>query len=410
MALRMGFEHDPKECGVMSSAATKGRLGGVVIGGDFQGLGIVRSLGRRGVDVCVIDDERSIARRSRYCTHFVPADNLLDEPSAVDQLLDAGRRLGLDGWVLFPTRDETVAAISRHRDVLGETYRVPTPEWSRIQWAWDKRNTYRLAEKTGVPHPRTVRVEAERDLESVDLSFPVVIKPAVKEHFLYATKAKAWRADNRSELRALYRRACAVAPSEEIMLQELIPGDGRYQFAYCAFFKGGEAIGSMTVRRRRQHPPEFGRASTYVETVEEPVLERQAKRVLREIDYYGLVELEHKLDERDGQFKLLDFNARTWGYHTLGPAAGVDFPWLQFVDAVDGDAPRCRARPGMSWIRLVTDVPTALLEIGQGRLSPKAYLQSLVRADTEAVFNLRDPMPGLYELLLVPYLVRRRGF
>ena len=40
--------------------------GAIVIGGDYQGLGIVRSLGRRGVDVVVIDDERSISRHSRY--------------------------------------------------------------------------------------------------------------------------------------------------------------------------------------------------------------------------------------------------------------------------------------------------------------------------------------------------------
>ena len=46
-------------------------LGAVVIGGDYQGLGIVRSLGRQGVPVCVVDDEHSISRYSRYCKRFV---------------------------------------------------------------------------------------------------------------------------------------------------------------------------------------------------------------------------------------------------------------------------------------------------------------------------------------------------
>jgi hypothetical protein len=62
----------------------------------------------------------------------------------------------------------------------------------------------------------------------------------------------------------------------------------------------GQAVASMTVRRRRQHPPDFGRASTYVETVDLPVLAPLSERFLREIDYYGLVELEYKLDCRDG--------------------------------------------------------------------------------------------------------------
>ena len=46
-------------------------------------------------------------------------------------------------------------------------------------------------------------------------------------------------------------------------------------------------------------------------------------RFLRAIDYYGLVEMEYKWDRRDGQYKLLDVNGRTWGYHTLGQAAAT---------------------------------------------------------------------------------------
>ena len=43
---------------------------------DYQGLGIIRSLGRRRVPVCVVDDERSIGRFSRYTTHAVKVADL----------------------------------------------------------------------------------------------------------------------------------------------------------------------------------------------------------------------------------------------------------------------------------------------------------------------------------------------
>ena len=58
-------------------------IGAVVIGGDYQGLGIVRSLGRQKVPVCVIDDERSIARFSRYTTHAAKVDSLRGEKETV---------------------------------------------------------------------------------------------------------------------------------------------------------------------------------------------------------------------------------------------------------------------------------------------------------------------------------------
>lgn len=386
------------------------QIGGVVVGGDYQGLEIVRSLGRRKVPVCIIDDEHSIAHFSRYTTHAVAVEKLRDERQTVDTMLEIGRRLGLKGWVLYPTRDETVAAFARYRSMLTEWFRVPTPGWETIQWTWDKRNTYRLANELGIPTPKTWYPRDEDELKQITIDPPMVVKPAIKEHFVYATKAKAWRANNQTELRELFQRAVVQVGPGEVMIQDLIPGDGRQQFAFCAFFKEGRAVGSMVVRRSRQHPQEFGRASTFVETIELPLLEALSERFLRAINYYGLVELEYKLDPRDGQYKLLDVNARTWGYHSLGSGAGVDFSYLLFADQLGEPLQPCRGRAGVRWIRLITDVPTGVLEIFGGRQDWRGYLRSLKGFNVESVFSLEDPLPGLVELALVPYLCVKRGF
>ncbi len=224
---------------ILAPSPSTRRIGAVVVGGDFQGLGIIRSLGRRGVPSCVIDDESSIARFSRYTTYFTRVADLRDERQTVDTVLDVGQRLGLEGWVLYPTRDETVAAFSRYRSQLSEYFRVPTPEWNAVQWAWDKRNTYRLAQELGIPTPRTWYPNDFSELEQIEADFPLVIKPAIKEHFLYATKAKAWRANGRAELAERFQQAAELIGPGEAMIQELIPGDGRQQFSYCAFFKDG---------------------------------------------------------------------------------------------------------------------------------------------------------------------------
>ena len=166
----------------------------------------------------------------------------------------------------------------------------------------------------------------------------------------------------------------------------------------------------MVARRRRQHPPEFGRASTYVETIELPVLEELSTRFLRAIDYYGLVELEYKLDERDGLYKLLDVNARTWGYHTLGRRAGVDFPAMLMADQFGHGVEVRRARAGVRWVRLATDLPRRSLMLSPVGSTLRSYVSSLRQADEEAVFSREDPLPGLAELALIPYLAFKRGF
>lgn len=391
------------------SRPPSGTIGGVVIGGDYQGLGIARSLGRQGVPVVVLDDELSVARASRFVQESVRVPSLRGPDETVDALVRLGHRSGLQGWVLFPTREETVAAISRNRERLGDIYRVPTPAWPTVRVAWDKRETYALAERLGVPAPRCWFPRSVADLDAVPLNAPVVLKPAVKEHFFYATGAKAWRADTRQQLREAFARATEVVAPEEVIVQELIPGDGRDQAAYCAFFRDGQAVASMTVLRRRQHPSDFGRASTYVETTDVPEIERPSERFLRSIDYYGLVELEYKRDPRDGRHKLLDVNARTWGYHSLGPAAGVDFPYLLLQDQLGQHVVPARARPGVRWVRLATDVPNAVRDLRRGDIRAGDYLRSLRGVDVDAVWSRDDPLPALMEIGLLPYLAVRRG-
>jgi D-aspartate ligase len=354
----------------------------------------------------VIDDEPSIAKYSRYVSRAVRVADLRDEEQTVSALLDVGRRLDLDGWVLYPTRDETVVACARHRDALAEQFRVSVPPWESTRWASDKRLTYRLAAEVGVPAPHSTGLADRTHAEG---EFPLVIKPAFKSPFIYKTGVKAWRADTPEQLRKRTEDAAAHIPRDEIIVQDYVPGDGRHQFAFCALVREGEAVASMVVNRRRQHPPQFGRASTYVSTVHMPELERLSGLMLRAMEYEGLVEIEFKLDPRDGQPKLLDVNARSWGYHTLGRRAGVDFPLLQYALSVGDQVPSARATTGVAWIRLLTDVPTSAAEIVHGRLGVSAFLRSLRRSQAESVFSRRDPLPGLAELALVPHLVRSKG-
>ena len=116
--------------------------------------------------------------------------------------------------MLYPTREETAAAIARNRERLARVFRVPTPGWETVRWAWDKRNTYRLAEE-----PESRRLEpgsvAEQDeVKMIDGEPPFAVKPAIKEHFIYATKAKAWRADSKEELAALVERRRSTSGRE----------------------------------------------------------------------------------------------------------------------------------------------------------------------------------------------------
>jgi D-aspartate ligase len=386
------------------------RIGAIVIGGEHPGLGIARSLGRRGIPICIIDDQHSVSQFSKYATHVVRVKDLRDEKNTVDSVMEIGKHHGLRGWVLFPTRDETVAAFSRYRDQLAGFFRVTTANWETVRWAWDKKNTYNRAAELGIPVPRTYNVKIEEELAELYSRLPLAIKPAIKENFFYATGAKAWRAETPEQLLELFRKASMQIRPEEILIQEIIPGSGERQYSYCAFFRDGVAHSTLVARRMRQHPREFGRAATYVETIELPEIEELSERFLKAINYYGLVEVEFKQDPRDDQFKLLDVNARTWGFHSIGVPAGVDFPYLLYADQVGRSVEQCRAKTGVGWLRAITDVPTVISDFWDDELHLRTFWKSLRNTRTESVFCMRDPLPSVAEILMLPYLAAKKYF
>ena len=384
------------------------RVGALVVGGDHPGLAIARSLGRRGIPVYIIDDQYCISSFSKYASKVVRVESILDERKTVAAALEVGRRYNLRDWVLIPTRDENVAAFSRYREELARFFRVTTGDWSSVEWAWDKKKTYELAEKLDIPCPKTFNPRSIDEVPALFPRLPLAIKPAVKENFFYATGAKAWRADTPEELMSLYAKAVAQIKPEEILIQEIVPGDGTTQYSYCAFVQNGVPTSVLTARRVRQHPREFGRAATYVETIDAPEIEALSERFLRAIQYHGVVEIEYKRHAKTGEYKLLDVNARPWGFHAIGSAAGVDFPYMIYADQMGMAVEPVRAKAGVGWLRMVSDIPTALSDLLHGSLSFTTYIQSLRATRVESVFSAGDPLPSLAELVMLPYLAAKK--
>jgi len=382
--------------------------GAVVTGASYRALAVVRSLGRRGVPVRVIrSDEHALAASSRYAGPRLAWPAGGDE-ARVAYLLDLAEREALDRWVLIPTHDEEAALFARHHDVLAQRYRLTTPPWETLRAAYDKRCTHDLAASAGVAQPWTIFPAGVADLARARDRFPVVVKPAYKAEANRLTVDKAWRADDAATLRSRYEEACTLVDAAILMVQELVPGDGAGQLSCAALCADGAVLASLVARRTRQYPMDFGRASSFVETIDDPGVERDARRLLGASGLSGLVEVEFKRDPRTGENLLLDVNPRAWGWQSLCGRAGVDFPWLLWRMARGEDVPPARPAPGVRWIRMTTDVLAAAGELRAGRLSPAAYLRSLRRPLEFAVFARDDPLPALVGPLVTARLVAGR--
>ena len=113
---------------------------------------------------------------------------------------------------------------------------------------------------------------------------------------------------------------------------------------------------------------DFGHATTYAKTVDIPELEETSKKFLAAVNFSGLAEVEFMHDVRDGQYKLIEINARVWGWHTIAIAAGVDLPYMSYLNMLGEEVKQNGFLKGISWIHLATDFPTVAIEVFKGRM------------------------------------------
>ncbi|MGB7296410.1 MAG: ATP-grasp domain-containing protein [Candidatus Aminicenantales bacterium] len=357
-----------------------------------------------------MDHELGICRFSKYQKKFFKSPHPSNPDQYVDFLMRTAKKEGIEGWVIYPNSDLVVFILSRYKETLEDYFRIPTPGWDVMRCVYVKRETYEIAAKNGIPIPKTYDKYCLSQLLGENLQFPVVIKPSIRDHFYPWFKSKAFRVDNEDELIRIYNRVNRIIASDEIIVQDFIPGGPKNLYSYCPFFKNGKVVAGLAANRARQHPMEFGHASTYVQLADIPELRRMAERFLNLINFYGIAEVEFMRDPRDHQYKLLEVNPRIWGWHTLARAAGVDLPYFLYQDLLGEDIDVPSSLNHVKWVRLITDIPTSFHEIIKGKLRIGDYIASMKGEMTEAVLSLKDPLPFIAEIALLPHLWTKKGF
>lgn len=373
-----------------------GLPGALILGGAHASIALARSLGRQGVPVWLLADH-PITRFSRYVQRSFswPGAHHQDGLSSLQEI---AARHDLRGWVLFSSGDQEMRLIAENHAALASQFRLLSPAWDTARWMLDKRLTYRRAGELAIDHPWTFVPRSVDDVRQLDCRFPLILKPAVRQGNNEFTLAKAWRADDRDALVSLYGRAAALVGSDAVLIQECIPGSGAAQYSYAGVWDRGVPIASLVARRTRQHPIDFGRSSTFVESIEQNEIEQAASRFLKSLDYSGVVEVEFKYDERDRRYKLLDVNGRFWTWHGIGARAGTDFGYLAWQAALGQSVTPCRGRAGVAWMHEIRDVLAAGQEMAAGRLSVGGYLKGLAQPMAFASFAFDDPLPVLAEV------------
>lgn len=408
-ALRTNVAEPMTETAVSASDAGREVDGVLILGGAHGALAVARSLGRKGVPVALVTDDHPLPKLSRYVGRNFDWPGP-QSPDAVSWLQSLARTHGLQDWLLVPCADAEVQLIAEHRDALRRSFRIVSLDWSVLKSVCDKNELAKLAARHEIPFPRSFHVDSVVDIATLDVAFPVLLKPARRHVRNRFTHEKAWRAETRAQLQSLYIEAVASVGRGDVTIQEYIPGGRKTQFSYAALWAEGAPVAELEVRRSRQYPVDVG-ISSFVETADEPAMREVARKLLGAIGYEGLVEIDFKFDERDGRFKPLDVNTRVWAWIGLSEAAGVDFA-AALLALARGDVRSFHPgqRVDARWVHFSRDVLATIALMRMGELRLPEYLASFRRPLVGATFTWSDPLPGLTEAPLIMSRQLQRRF
>ena len=294
------------------------------------GLAVIRSLGRNNVDATVAScEEHAISFHSKYCKEKIIYPQISNKNKFIKSLEVIVKKGNYD--VLFPIREDIIPIISYHRDRFKKYTKIPLVEHEKLNIAFDKSETLKIAMQNNIPHPKTYFVESVKEVKKIGnkLEYPVVIKPRISsgsKGLYYVTSPKE-----------LVNRYAEISKEHKNpIIQECISLNGEAYGVEALFNKDSKPRATFVHKRIRQYPITGG-PSTLRESIKNEEVEKLGIKLLKALGWYGVAMVEFKIDPRDNKPKLMEINPRFWGSLPLSIASGVDFPYLLYRMALDGD-------------------------------------------------------------------------
>lgn len=394
--------------------------------GRGSGMAVVRSLARRGDVVVAADVSRtSPAFVSRYVSARVlyPAP-ARDAQASIDVLARAAAEHRVD--LVVPVGEDGVVLLSSARERFRDVAALAIPDDAALAAVRDKSATVELARRVGVPAPQTVLVEtvAEAERAAAGFSWPIVLKPQASRALKPGRNVEPFGVAYASDPRTLVDRMRSFEGRCAVLLQEYWKGEGH---GVGVVMDRGRTVLAFQHRRLREVPYTGGPSSFRESVALDPELLAFSERLLSALDWTGAAMVEFKAGPRG--VTLMEVNGRLWGSLALAVKSGVDVP-AHLVDVFVPRNPTTPAPPQLTyetgvrsrdlglelnWIASVLGGSPryGFLDVPRRRDAIAALVRLLDPRDGYDVMSIRDPLPGVAELValagkLRPEAVRSR--
>jgi D-aspartate ligase len=351
-----------------------------------SGLAAMRCLHDAGYEVSASARARASAglRSRAYSAHVVLPDIRLGMAAFVTRLEEFLASLPHD--LLLPGTDQSLVAVSAHRERLGRLVELGLPSMPVVHRSLDKVALAREAERAGLatPEGRVCATVDEALAAARDFGFPVLVK-GVRTIERRGDAVIRYPSRLVADERAMREAQVEIGTC---IVQRRVAGD---VLSFGGVMTDDGLIGAVLSRYRRTWPPTAGNV-TCSETIVLPdgLLER-VRALVAALGWRGLFELE--LIEVGGEIMAIDFNPRPYGSLTLAQASGAPLTALWCAYVLGQGVTPVRARPGVVYRWEDADVRNIFWQLREGNYRTAVSAMLPRRRTAHAYFRIRDPLP-----------------
>ncbi|HEY1570965.1 MAG TPA: carboxylate--amine ligase [Pseudonocardiaceae bacterium] len=374
------------------------------------GLGAIRTLGRLGVPVHGVHEYRwAPAAGSRYLADRWVWRPTGDQDRILADLTGLARRIGRPA-VLVPTDDAASIFLAEHGEPLRQDFLFPEPPADLPRMMAGKFSMYQLCRGLGVPCPETVlpaTLDEARDF-AARVGYPVVAKLATP--WVPGSGVRSTTIVTDGARLADLHLTCARAGAG-LLLQEFVP-DGNDTDWFCHAYVGqdGECRPVFTGVKERSYPAHAGLTSMG-RSMPNTRLATQLTELLTAIGYRGIVDVDVRLDHRDGGYRVLDLNPRLGAqFRLFRDTEGMDVVLAQYLDLTGQKVTTGEQVAGRGFVVENYDPVAAYRYWRGGQLGLTAWLDSLRGKPETAWFAKDDPVPFALMCLRTAWRVAGRPF
>jgi D-aspartate ligase len=389
----------------------------IILGTDANAYGMAKSFHQQyRIKSIAIGKKRLYPTRFSSIIDVFVFNNFDTQEIFIKKIIEIAKKYNkkYEKMILISSGDGYTELIVNNYDELSKCFVVPYIKKELKERLENKEEFYKICNQYGLDYPKTFIYTADNKSNlTLPFDFPVAVKPSNSISYLKADfegKKKAYKANSREELESIINKIYSSTYSENIIIQEFIPGDDSAMYVLNSYSNAKGIVKMMCLGHvilEDYAPNDIGNYTAIMTNYNKDIYEKLEK-FLEAIHYVGFSNFDMKYDYRDQKYKLFEINIRQGRSSYVVTGSGNNMAKLlvdEYVDNIDSN----KTYNKKEWLWLSVPKSTLYKHVNQSQIKK---IRELIEKKQygHTLFYCKDFNPIRFAIVLKLYAIAQNNY